>query len=202
MTDLQSSQDSPTSTDVVWPQPAIIRSVGGKVRIPNDTNVPIVVKKHSHFAQVSPVVSPESEAVINEVTTSSPPVLKTRSNNPPSHSSSIGVDPDNWMSSQDITDFTAIHREYDHVFDPKLVRYNGAVGPIQAKVNMGPVLPPQRKGKVPQYSRNKLEELQLKFDELEAMGVFVKPEEAPVISSKLRNTFRLSHAMRAVSGLE
>ena len=42
----------------------------------------------------------------------------------------------------------------------------------QATVDMGPVQPPQCKGCVPQYSRDKLVELQQKFDELEQCQVF------------------------------
>ena len=54
--------------------------------------------------------------------------------------------------------------------------YNGAVGPFEAVVNMGPVQPPQCKGRLPQYSHNKLVELQQKFDKLESQGVFQHPE--------------------------
>ena len=54
---------------------------------------------------------------------------------------------------------------------------------------MGPVLPPQRKGSVPQYSRNRLEDLQLKCDELEAMGVLAKPEDVGVTVEYLNPSF-------------
>ena len=37
---------------------------------------------------------------------------------------------------------------------------------------MGPVQPPQRKGRMPQYGRDQLEELQNKFDDLETLGVY------------------------------
>ena len=57
------------------------------------------------------------------------------------------------------------------VFDPNFKGYNGAVGPFMAKVNMGPVEPPQRKGRLPQYARGKLVELQEKFDKLEELDV-------------------------------
>ncbi|KAJ8366630.1 hypothetical protein AAFF_G00348290 [Aldrovandia affinis] len=76
--------------------------------------------------------------------------------------------------------FRALHREFDEVFDPQFKGYNGAVGPFQAKVNMGPVQPPQRKGRVPQYSRGQLQELQAQFDMLEGMSVFKKPEDVDV----------------------
>ncbi len=45
---------------------------------------------------------------------------------------------------------------------------------------MGPVQPPQRKGRVPQYSRGQLEDLQAQFDALESLGVFRKPEDIDV----------------------
>ena len=41
---------------------------------------------------------------------------------------------------------------HDDVFNPTIVEYNGAAGPVEATVNMGPVQHPQRKGRVPQYS--------------------------------------------------
>ena len=55
--------------------------------------------------------------------------------------------------------------------------------------DMGPVLPPQRKGRVPQYSRNRLEDLQQKCDELEAMGVPAKPEDLGVTVEYLNPSF-------------
>ena len=45
---------------------------------------------------------------------------------------------------------------------------------------MGPVLPPQRKGRMHQYNQDKLKELQDTFDELKKCGVFVKPEQVNV----------------------
>ena len=75
------------------------------------------------------------------------------------------------------------------MFDPKYAGYNGHVGPFEAVVNMGPVQPPQRKGHLPQYARNQLVELQAKFDELETMGVFVRPEDVPVYVEYLNPSF-------------
>ena len=42
---------------------------------------------------------------------------------------------------------------------------------------MGPVEPPQWKSRLPQYDRDKLVELQEKFDRLEQLGVFQRPED-------------------------
>ena len=51
---------------------------------------------------------------------------------------------------------------------------------MRAIVNMGPVQPPQIKGKMPLYDTNNLEELQNKFDELERPGLFRKSEDVLV----------------------
>ena len=45
------------------------------------------------------------------------------------------------------------------MFDPSIPGCNGSAGKIQRILNMGPVQPPQRKGRLPQYSRNGLVEL-------------------------------------------
>ena len=54
---------------------------------------------------------------------------------------------------------------------------------------MGPVQPPQRKGRVPQYSRDKLVELQQKFDELEQCQVFRRPEDIGITVEYLNPSF-------------
>ncbi|CAG2247139.1 unnamed protein product [Mytilus edulis] len=93
---------------------------------------------------------------------------------------SVKIDPDNLLSQELKVKFRDTVKNFDDVFDPHFKGYNGAAGPFQARVNMGPVQPPQRKGRVPQYSRNQLVELQQKFDELEAIGVFKRPEDIGV----------------------
>ena len=48
---------------------------------------------------------------------------------------------------------------------------------------------PQRKGRVPQYSRNQLVELQAKFDELEQAQVFRRPEDLGITVEYLNPSF-------------
>ncbi|KAK3749721.1 hypothetical protein QZH41_003772 [Actinostola sp. cb2023] len=57
---------------------------------------------------------------------------------------------------------------------------------------MEPVEPPQRESRLPQYARNKLVELQQKFDDLEATGVFRRPEDAGVDVKYLNPSFLAS----------
>ena len=80
------------------------------------------------------------------------------------------MDPDNILLNNISQDFRDLLEVHDEVFNPTLSGYNGAAGPFEAVVNMGPVQPPQRKGRLPQYAHNKLVELQQKFDELKAQG--------------------------------
>ena len=54
---------------------------------------------------------------------------------------------------------------------------------------MGPVLPPQRKGRLPQYSRDKLVEIQDKSDSREQQGVFARPEDIGITVEYLNPSF-------------
>ena len=75
------------------------------------------------------------------------------------------------------------------MFDQTITGYNGAAGPFEAMVNMGPVQLPQRKGLLPQYHHNKLVELQQKFDDLEAQGVFHRLEDISITIEYLNPSF-------------
>ena len=54
---------------------------------------------------------------------------------------------------------------------------------------MGPVGPPQWKGRLPHYARGKLVELQEKFDQLEELGVFKRPENVGISVEYLNPSF-------------
>ena len=91
-------------------------------------------------------------------------------------SSHVNVDPDSCLPPDLRNKSKDLNLEYDDVFNPSISKYNGASGKIEAFVNKGPTLPPQWKGRLPQYNKSTMEALQAKFDELEAAGVFAKPE--------------------------
>ena len=67
--------------------------------------------------------------------------------------------------------------------------YNGSMGSFQAVVNMGPVQPPHHKGRVSQYSCNKLVELQQKFNDLERLQVFKWPKDVGICVEYLNPAF-------------
>ena len=105
------------------------------------------------------------------------------------HSSAVQLDPDHILPETNRAAFQQLLHSYDSVFDPSICGYNGAVGPFEDIVNMGPVQPPQRKSRLRQYSRNKLVQLQAKFDELERQGVFQRPEDIGITIEYLNPSF-------------
>ena len=105
------------------------------------------------------------------------------------HSATVTVDPDEILPAKHRDQMHELLTEFDSVFDRNYKGYNDAVGPFKAQVNMGPTKPPQRKGRLPQYARNKLVELQEKFDELEKAGVFVRPEDVNIALEYVNPSF-------------
>ena len=168
-----------------WPQPHILESVGRKIRLLNDTSEPQQLKKNDHVCQVILTNSPE----ITDKLPVEPNIKPKKLDHDSYHSDKVILDPDNILSSDCREKARQLLRDHDEVFSPDLSGYNGAVGPFEAVVNMGPVEPPQRKGRLPQYARNKLTELQTKFDELESKGVFKKPEDVGITVEYLNPSF-------------
>ena len=156
----------------LWPQPGVVSNVVRAIRIPNLSTEPRTLKRHEHFYQVAPVFKPKEESP-----TSQSPTQRPLPSSHASHSASVQVDPDRILPEAVRANFQSLLSEYDSIFDPQFPGYNGSAGPYQAKVNMGPVEPPQRKGRLPQYARHKLVELQEKFNHLEQLGVFQRPED-------------------------
>ena len=183
---LEPRTDAPSSHKLkpsqLWPQPSVVSSVARAIRIPNLSTEPRTLKRHEHFCQVTPVFEPKEDPGPSPAQRPLPP-----SNS--SHSASVQVDPDSILPQAIRANFQSLLREYDSVFDPQFPGYNGSAGPYQAQVNMGPVEPPQRKGRLPQYARDKLVELQEKFDHLEQLGVFRRPEDVGITVEYLNPSF-------------
>ena len=180
---IEPRSDLPAQHD--WPEPTLVTSVQGKVRLTNTTDHPLVLKRNEHFCQVRQTsVSDNVGQSAYIATKREAPVTY-----PKYHSDLVKVDPDGQLDTESRTELHKITREFDDVFSPSFKGYNGALGPFKGEVNMGPVLPPQRKGRLPQYSRNQLEELQRQFDELEEIGVFQRPEDVGVNVEYLNPSF-------------
>ena len=155
-----------------WPPHCLISSISGKIRIPNLSDSPKTLKRNEQFCTIRPVYIPGDTADTGLSLPTTTPVVSrnTRPADVNTNTSQIRLDSDNMMSPELKQRFQHLHKDYADVFDPTIVGYNGESGPFEAKVNMGPVQPPQRKGRLPFYPRSDLEELQRYFDELEKDG--------------------------------
>ena len=104
-------------------------------------------------------------------------------------SDTVSVNPDGLASIEATKKAMHINRMYDKVFNPDIPMYNGHSGDIQCHINMGPVKPPQRKARIPEYNHEKLVLMQNKFDELGRQGVFVKPEVVGITAEYMNLSF-------------
>jgi len=177
--DIDSSVDStvaiePHTSSPLSVAPGIGTSLHGQLRFVNNSDMPIKIKKGQHIAHVTNVYTPPDSSVST----------KMDSFNGQSHeadTSKISINPDSvvdfakWSSK-----FRSVNEDFKHVFANHFPGYNGKRGPITAVVNTTNSLPPQRKGRIPFYNRDKLVDLQKYFDDLEDLGVFRKPEDVGV----------------------
>jgi hypothetical protein len=166
----------------LWPAPDIIDIVGGKICLMNTRSNPLTLRKNEHFCQATYVAavqeSSESDSP-NGMTGSTIPTQSISAN--VQYSSLVQLDPDEMLTPEQKDKFSRVLIKHDIVFSPDIPGYNGSAGKFEFVVNMGSVQPPQRKGRMPQYSWDKLTELQDKFNDLESLGVFRRPEEAGVV---------------------
>ena len=89
----------------------------------------------------------------------------------------VSINPGNILQPDVKQKFQTLLQTYSEVFNLEFQSYIGAAGPFKTKIYLGSVQPPQRKGRVPQYNRDKLLELQNKFEELKNLDVFQRPED-------------------------
>ena len=186
---LEPRLDSPLNAQsdpfTAWPPPQEITAVSNKLRVVNTTGSPIHLRHSEHVCQVRVIMPATPQSPVPSPLTT--PVQSHPQDSP--FSDRISLDPDGRLPLEMCDKFRDVHHQYDNVFNPDFPKYNGASGDIYAKVNMGKSLPPQRKGRLPSYNKEKLVELQQKFDELEAHGVFAKPDDVNVTVGYLNLSF-------------
>ena len=178
--------DNDTSTR--WITPHETEIVDGSVKLINSSEDPVIIDKNSHVCQVQPVINPEYLASIvgySSVVMNTTP--KCIDNVP--FSAAVSVDPDSIVTAAIKQQACDINRTYDKVFNPSIPLYNGRSGSICGNVNMGKVLPPQRKARLPQYNHERMNVLQKCMDELEDVGVLAKPEDVGVTVEYLNMAF-------------
>ena len=175
-----------------WLTPEILHSVDGKVRVTNSSDLPVMLESNQVIATSTTVSDVYSADLSSNCDNQHNSISDASRNNPPptDNIEEIKFNPQN----QDIevswkAKFNKVHRNHSTVFEDGLPGYNGKFGTILAYVNIGDSLPPQRRGKIPQYSKHNLVELQNQIDQFEEMGVFATPEESNTYAEYINPTF-------------
>ena len=119
-----------------WPPPSIIEVVSGKVRIPNNTDEPLSLRKNEHFCQVCLTTELSCDSTDSDIQLPKPPSTREF------HSDAISVDSDKILLESYQTKFRTFNRAYNDVFDTKIQGYNGSMCPLEATINMGAIQPP------------------------------------------------------------
>ena len=146
----------------------------GTISIKNTSSEPVLLSKHTQVAQVLPTIESSPQESIYQVDAKSN--TSTQAINK-SNSSYIDVDSATCLSKEERTIFKNIHVKYSAVFSEGVGCYNGYFGKFEHIVNMSPNLPPQRRGRVPDYCRNNKERLQQIFDRLLKEQVLSRAED-------------------------
>ena len=152
--------------DIITPE------ADGSISVRNHTSSPVLLSKHTQVCQVRPTVEINQEQAKVMGSTQAPmhkPATMSSEFDPSIDTSSIS------KPQRDI--FDRLHKEYRSVFSPGTGHYNGYSGEFSHVVNMNKHLPPQRKCRVPNYSKGDKDKLQEKFDQLREEGVLSRAEE-------------------------
>lgn len=167
-----------------WPPAQVVEAVDKSIHVKNETDEPILIHRHEHLCQIRHITSvPKAGSTHVECQ----PVDESKGFH--TVNGQVSLNPDGLLSQELCEKFDRVHSEFKDVLAPFQHKYNGASGNIEAKVNMGPALPPQRKGRMPNYNKAMMDQLQVKCDELEVSGVFAKPEDVGVSVEYLNLSF-------------
>ena len=184
--DAKSMQSKPYRSQ--WLQPTIISQTDGHIVLENTSPEPVLLHRHEQIAMIRPV---DVEENLHNHSQASSVVNK----NIPAETKDylqIIIDPHNILTNNLQNKFKDAHLTYKEVFDSRSIGcYNGASGPLEVKINMGPSLPPQRKGRMPLYNRALKEEYQQICDELEGT-VLLKPEDLGITCEYLNPSFLIT----------
>ncbi len=167
-----------------WPPVQIVKVIDNEIRIVNNTSNPIHIPKNEQLCQIRSTHIVSNNKVSGP---SAPKPLKTSGSNV--FSNEIIIDPSKHLSSEWHRAFKDLHQQYDSVFEPIIGRYNGFAGKLKARISFGSAVPPPRKLHAPSYSRDNLQILQDKFDELESQNVFGRPEDYGVTVEHVSPSF-------------
>ena len=145
----------------------------GSITICNNTKEPVLIGRHTQVCQIRPTIENNYAPTTNPL----PSMPTTDAPLPFNVNSHIDLSKSSNLSKPEKEEFRRLHEEHSSVFSPGIGCYNNHSGHFEHFVNVSPNLPPQRRGRIPDYCRNDKEALQAKFDELLKEGVLCRAED-------------------------
>ena len=186
-----SSHNKHSKESSFWPSAQVAEISNGEITLQNHLAQPITIRKHEPVCNLKVANNSvrEYSKTINSVKPMMKPTPESCKNKTSSYSGAVKLNPDGIMSKENEERFHKLLSTYDEVFGPVKSTYNGNSGPCHVQVNIGPNLPPQRKGRVPFYGDDGLKELQEYCDDLQARGILSKPEDVGITVENINPSF-------------
>ena len=107
-----------------WPLPDLRTSVGRKVRIPNDTDTPKILKHNEHFCQIQPVFHQQINSHKQMTVTVFCNCFGTQKSHQRTPLKPSHTQPDDLLDANTVTKFNQLHKEFDSVFDPNRIQWS------------------------------------------------------------------------------
>ena len=186
MHSVQFVQVSPRrETHYQWFEPRNFKVLeGGSIQIPNNSNKPIHLAKHTHFADVrSCYVVQDVRKIYDLQPIDESHLIPHASCNKDNESylKEISIDPDQQLSSTWKAKFVSLCEQYSDIITPRPGKYNGYFGRVDNSINFSTKPPPSIRAHLPKYSHDMLKILAEKMDNLEQWGVLRKPEDLGIV---------------------
>ena len=186
-----------SSVHCTWinPSNSLVRS-DGSVGIKNNSNVPILLKKHDHFADIRTCETLDIQNMMDDVGNFVKKIYDigcedvshlipyknlSEDGSRESYIEEIILDPDNQLPSSWKKKFKNTCEEFSDIIRPNPGKYNGYYGRVDNSINFTSVPPPTIRAHLPNYSYEMLKIMGEKMDKLEDWGVLVKPEDIGVV---------------------
>ena len=163
----------------------ILVSSTGSIDIRNDSDVPVTLSKHEHFADVTTCIDTDVDDLgenhiykiydlHREDISHLIPQQEEQSADKQDYLNEILIDPDNILTEEWKNRFFSVCQAFSHIITPRPGKYNGFYGRIDNSINFASSPPPSVKAHLPKYNHEKLKIMADKMDQLEKWGVLKK----------------------------
>ena len=154
------------------------------IEIVNGGDDVIHLNKHDHVGDVREAISFE-EALISKLYTLdkndfTKPLTSLKAEETACHIADVVIDPDNIMESKWKSKFAGLCQDFSDIIQYRPGTYNGYFGYLQNTIEFASIPPPNSRFYVPKYSKEQMDMLANKMDELLDLGILATPESVGV----------------------